>query len=81
MVEVVAARDGLVALLAEAQTEGKNLRSQLAKLRSRLDEVDAGARLAAQERDQARRRADDLTAQLKAAARFAATALQVGGRK
>jgi hypothetical protein len=48
----------------------------LADLSGRLQESDACARLALQERDQERRRATDLTAQLKHAARFAA-ALEV----
>ncbi|GIM14382.1 hypothetical protein Vretimale_17326, partial [Volvox reticuliferus] len=50
----------------------RELQIQLSEVRKRLDESDACARLAVQERDQARRRTDDLTAQLKHAARFAA---------
>ncbi|GLI66931.1 hypothetical protein VaNZ11_010970, partial [Volvox africanus] len=70
--EIMAKRSNLAALFLEAEAERRELRIQLSEVRKRLDESDACARLAVQERDQARRRTDDLTSQLKHAARFAA---------
>ncbi|GIL48929.1 hypothetical protein Vafri_5419, partial [Volvox africanus] len=70
--EVMAERGNLAALFLEAEAERRELRIQLLEVRKRLNESDTCARLAVQERDQARLRTDDLTSQLKHAARFAA---------
>ncbi|GLC58083.1 hypothetical protein PLESTB_001316600 [Pleodorina starrii] len=72
MAEATAARENVEARLQEAEAENQEVQERVLELHARLDESDACARLAIQERDQERRRTNELTSQLKNAARFAA---------